>query len=317
LSGSQLARPRIVVVGSVNTDLVVRNARFPAVGETITGGEFLVAGGGKGANQAVAAARLGAHVTLVGRVGGDAFGERAREELAAEGIDLAHLSRDPTRPSGVALILVDGHGDNLISVAPGANAAITEDDIERAAAAIRAAAVLLVQLEVPLPAIRAAARLASAAGVLVVLDPAPVPAGPLPPDLLALVDVVKPNETEAAHLTGLPTGDPAQARRAAAQLREAGPRHAIVTLGARGAVWEGPDGGGHLPAAEACVVDTTAAGDAFAGALAVALARGAPFAQAVDDGCLAGALAATRAGARPGLPTRAELDAFRAQRRRE
>jgi ribokinase len=302
--------PRIVVVGSVNVDLIVRGARFPARGETVSGGTFLMAGGGKGANQAVAAARLGAHVALVARVGRDMFGDGAVAQLGREGIDCAAVVRDETRATGVAAILVDGAGDNMISVAPGANRALEPDDVERAAAVLTAADVVLVQLEVPPAVVALTCRLAARAGVRVILDPAPAPAGPLDSALYADIALVKPNETEAERLTGIAVHDEASAHAAAARLISAGARHAIVTLGAKGAVWNDGARSGAVAAPAGDAIDTTAAGDAFAGGLASALARGAPLEKAVRYGCMVGALSTTRAGAQPSLPTGQELETF-------
>ncbi|MBV9126116.1 MAG: ribokinase, partial [Planctomycetes bacterium] len=201
--------PRIVVVGSVNCDMVIKNRRIPAVGETVTGGQFVMAAGGKGANQAVAAARLGAEVTLVARTGQDLFGDQAIADYRKEGIVTDWIFRDPDLPTGVALILVDDQGENLISVASGANHALSPQDVEKAAGQIRAADVVLLQLEVPMETVEFTARLASEAGVVVVLDPAPAPAASLPASLLQQVTYVKPNETEAERLTGLEVRDEA------------------------------------------------------------------------------------------------------------
>lgn len=299
--------PRIVVVGSVNTDLVVAGERLPGPGETVTGGQFFSAGGGKGANQAVAAARMGARVQLVARVGDDPFGRQALEELAAEGIDTSLVTRDPAVATGVALILTDARGENMISVAPGANRALTTTDIQRAADAIGRAQVVLLQLEIPMECVLLAARIAHEAGVPVVLDPAPAPAVPLSRELLSQVALVKPNEHEAARLTGLAVTDRASAHRATARLVDQGAARAIVTLGAQGAVWRDASGHGECDAPPVQVVDTTAAGDAFTGALASAFALDRDLAKAVQLGCRAGSLAATRRGARPSLPRASEL----------
>lgn len=303
-------RPRIVVVGSANTDLVVRCGHIPRPGETVLGGELLQAQGGKGANQAVAAARLGAAVTFVARLGDDPFGAAARAGYARDGIDTTHCLADPSAPSGVALILVDGAGENAIAVASGANARLSVADVDRAAAAIRGADLLLLQLEVPLATVTHAARLASAAGVPVLLDPAPVPDGGIPDELAALVTVLKPNESEAARLTGAATGDVTSAAGAARLLLARGPRLVVVTCGAAGAVVADRDGVVAVPAFAVTAVDTTAAGDAFTAALAVGLAERLPPVEAARRAAAAGALAATRRGAQPSLPTRAEQEAF-------
>jgi ribokinase len=305
-----MTAPRIVVVGSVNADMVVKSARLPGPGETVTGGRFLMAAGGKGANQAVAAARLGAEVTLVARTGRDLFGDQAVADYRREGIVTDWIFRDPQHPTGVALILVDDRGENMISVASGANHALGPADVERAAERIRSADVVLLQLEIPLDTVTCAARLAAEAGVPVVLDPAPAPGTPLGPSLLQYVTYLKPNETEAERLTGVPVRDEASARRAADQLLRGGARHVVVTLGAAGALWAGPQQTGFVPGFPVEAVDSTAAGDAFSGGLACALARGLPLGEAVRYASLAGALSATRLGAQPSLPTEAEVRRF-------
>jgi ribokinase len=286
--------------------MVVRLPRIPEAGETVLGGSFLRADGGKGANQAVAAARLGAEVTFVGRVGADELGERAVAGLRDEGIDVSHVSRDEKEPSGVALIFVDERGENAIAVAPGANAALSEDDVERAGGAIETADVLLLQLETPLPTVERAAAVAAAAGVTVILNPAP--AQPLPDSLLYRVDVLTPNEGEARLLAALP-GDDATREATAGRLLERGVRRIVVTLGAAGALVITRAGEEQLVEGFSVdAVDTTAAGDAFSGALAVALAEGPSLAEAVRFACAAGAVAATARGARPSLPRRERLE---------
>jgi ribokinase len=307
--------PRIVEVGSSNTDMVVKSPRIPRVGETVIGGQFVMAAGGKGANQAVAAARLGAQVTFIARVGHDVFGEQAIAGYAREGIDTSFILRDAEHATGVALILVDEQGENLISVASGANNHLAPQDVDRAAERIRAADVLLVQLETPLETILHAARLAAEAGVRVILDPAPAPAQPLPDELLRCVACVKPNETEAERLTGIAVTDEATAVEAAQQLLQRGAQSAIVTLGAKGAVWIGGEKSGFVPGFRVDALDSTAAGDAFSGGLACALARGLPLDQAVRYASLVGALSVTRMGAQPSLPTREEVERFAASAR--
>lgn len=299
--------PRIVVVGSANTDLVVRGERIPRPGETVLGGDLLRAPGGKGANQAVAAARLGAAVTLVARVGDDEFGREALAGFAREGIDISHCHVDPDAPSGVALILVDGRGENAITVAPGANGRLSPSDVDTAASAIRSADLLLLQLETPLATVLHAARIARAAGVPVLLDPAPAPPEGLPDDLVTLVSILKPNATEAARLAGHADDDAAAAARS---LVGRGPELVIVTLGAAGALVATADGIGRVPAYPVRAVDSTAAGDAFTAALAVGLAERRPPLEAARRAAAAGALAATRPGAQPSLPTRGAWEAF-------
>jgi ribokinase len=299
----------VCVVGSLNMDLVVKAPRFPAAGETVTGATFATFPGGKGANQAVAAARLGARVAMVGRVGADAFGAQLIEGLKAEGIDATRVLVDRTAPTGVASITVDRAGENAIVVASGANARLSADDVEAAAGLIGSAQVLLLQLEVPLDAVMRAARLGRAGGAIVCLDPAP--AAPLPAECYPLLDIIDPNETEARILTGLPTSTIPETERAAQALIQRGARAAVVKLGERGAVYLSSAGGSHVPAIPVTPVDTTAAGDAFAAALGVALGEGKTLAEAVRFATRAAALKVTRMGARA-LPTRAEVDALAA-----
>jgi ribokinase len=301
----------IVVVGSANTDMVVQTERIPKPGETVLGGEFILAAGGKGANQAVSAARLGASVTLVARVGEDIFGDRAIQNFQQEGINTRYVFRDAGSPSGVALIIVDRKGENVISVAPGANGRLSQEDVHLASSAIEKAQVLLLQLEVPLDTVRSAARLAFEAGVKVILNPAP--AQELDDDLLSHVSVLTPNETETEILTGIPVSDEESAQRAAAVLHDRGVESVIITMGARGSFISSADTHCLVPSRRITAVDTTAAGDAFNGALACTLAEGTNLETAVRLANLAGALAATRLGAQPSLPTREQLRAFREQ----
>lgn len=302
-----MKRPRIVVVGSSNTDMVVKSRRLPGPGETVTGGQFLMAPGGKGANQAVAAARLGAEVIFVAKVGADMFGDQALFGYQQEGILTDGIVRDPDHATGVALILVDDNGENSISVASGANHELGPQDIDRAAERIRSADVLVLQLEVPLETVEHAARLAAEAGVPVILDPAPAPDSPLPDSLLRHVAYIKPNENEAERLTGVRVTDEASARQAAAKLLESGVQCAIVTLGPRGAVWMTREASGFVPGYRVQPVDSTAAGDAFSGALACGLAGGCSVEDAVRYACKVGALSVTKMGAQPSLPREDEV----------
>jgi ribokinase len=297
----------ICVVGSLNMDLVIRTPYLPAPGETVSGGPFATHPGGKGANQAVAAARLGAAVAMVGRVGGDAFGARLRTELEQAGIDTRQVCTLPEATSGVALIAVEAGGQNSIIIAPGANGELTPTDIEAASPTIRAARVLLLQLEIPLPAVQRAAELAHSAGTLVLLNPAP--AQPLPADLLAQVDYLLPNEPEAALLLGADSLSDADAAVAAQRLcAQTGVGGVVMTLGAQGAVLaQAQTAPQSVPSHPVNVVDTTAAGDAFVGAFAVALAEGQTPTEALHRGTAAGALAVTHAGAQPSLPTRSAV----------
>ena len=302
--------PRITVVGSLNTDLVIRTPHLPSVGETVTGGEFATFPGGKGANQAVAAARLGARVAMVGCVGGDDFGRRLADGLRRDGIDVTHVRVEAESASGTALITVDPQGQNTIVVAPGANWRLTPEDVARAEAIIAESSILLLQLEVPMDAVLAAARLAHARGVRVVLDPAPVPRQPLPVELYRLIDILNPNEGEAAALSAVTVTDEGAAGIAAEHLLRKGARAAVIKLGARGAFVHDGKRAEMVPGIRVDAVDTTAAGDAFAGALAVGLAEGKDLIDAVHFATTAGALSVTRHGAQPSMPFRAEVDAF-------
>lgn len=304
--------PRIVVVGSSNTDMVVKSDRLPGPGETVTGGTFLMAAGGKGANQAVAAARLGAEVTFVAKVGTDMFGDQAIAGYQKEGIHTDFIVRDQWNATGVALILVDNKGENLISVASGANHALSPEDVQHAAKAIRAADIVVLQLEIPVETVDWTVRLAAEAGVPVILDPAPAPAGPLGADLLKHVTCVKPNETEAERLTGVSVRDEDSARQAAARLLASGVRYAVITMGTKGALWTDGPRWGLVPGLRVQAVDSTAAGDAFSGALACGLARGQTLDEAVRYATAVAALSVTRLGAQPSLPTSEEAERFQA-----
>jgi len=298
-------RAHVTVVGSLNMDLVARTPRIPQPGETIIGGDFHTVPGGKGANQAVAAARLGAQVSMVGRVGRDAFANPLLENLAAAGVDHTFVTQDPGGATGVALIVVDGAGQNSIVVASGANMRLLPADVDAAEAAIAAADALLLQLESPLETVTRAAEMARTHRVTVILNPAP--ARPLPAALLSLVDVLIPNESETSLLTGMPVGDQVEAETAAAALRESGVGTVILTLGDRGALLAREGETERFPAFDVTPVDTTAAGDAFVGGFAVALAEGQSLAEAVRWGNAAGALATTKLGAQPSLPNRHAL----------
>lgn len=296
---------RIVVLGSTNTDMVIKADRIPSPGETVLGGSFVMNPGGKGANQAVAAARLGGDVLFVGKVGADGFGREARSLFEKEGMELS-LFTDPERPSGIALIMVDGRGQNCISVASGANGALSPEDIGPVRRVFETASLVLAQLEIPLETVALAARWAAACGVPVILNPAPARA--LPAALLASLSVITPNEGEAEALTGIRVGDGASARAAARALHGRGVRQAVITMGEQGAFFSS-DGGedGLVPAEPVEAVDATAAGDVFNGALAVALSEGKGLRDAVVFASGAAALSVTRMGARPSIPYRREL----------
>ena len=267
-----------------------------------------MAPGGKGANQAVAAARLGADVTLIAKVGRDSFGAEAIANYRREGIRTDWILRDPDHPTGIALIMVDDQGENLISVASGANHRVMPPDVERFADQIRSADVVMLQLEIPIETVYRAAQIAVEAGVPVILDPAP--AMPLSPELLKCVGYLTPNAAEASRLSGVAVNDEASARRAAETLLAAGARHVIVTLGAAGALFASAECTVLIPSISVNAVDTTAAGDAFNGAFAWGLASGLTATEAVRQACLAAALSTTRLGAQPSLPTAAELQRF-------
>jgi ribokinase len=303
----------IVVVGSSNTDMIIRVPRIPRAGETLLGGEFLTAAGGKGANQAVGAARAGGKATLIARVGRDAFGDQAIAGLRRDGVDVSCVFRDKLAASGVALIFVAKDGENSIAVAGGANAKLSPADVKKAAGVIRSAAVLVVQLETPLATVTAAAELAVKAGVPVILNPAP--ARPLPNSLLELISVLTPNETEAEILTGIRVTDEAAAAKACAKLRSRGVRTVILTLGERGVFLADVDGQRLVPGFKVKTLDSTAAGDIFNGALGVVLAEGKTVLDAVRFANAAAALSVTRLGAQPSAPTRDEIEKFLRRRR--
>ena len=297
---------RITIVGSLNMDLVIRSPRIPQPGETIIGSEFQTVPGGKGANQAVAAARLGGQVTIVGRVGEDTFADALLENLTSTEIDATFVQRDRQAASGVALIVVDDHGENIIVVASGANMRMTEKDVEAAQAAIADSDVLLLQLEVPLPVVKRAAQIAQSHNVTVVLNPAP--ARELPPDLLASVDVLVPNESETALLTGLPIGSQTELEKAATHILDSGVRSVVITLGKRGAFLASTDYESKIyEAFSVQPVDTTAAGDAFVAGLSVNYGAGKTLPDAIRWGNAAGAMAALRFGAQTSLPKRNEV----------
>jgi ribokinase len=289
---------RVSVLGSINMDLVVRVPSLPRPGETVLGERLLHFAGGKGANQAVAAARLGAEVRMIGRVGSDAFGDELVHGLEEDRVDVSGIVRDGDEPSGAALIVVEAGGQNTVTVAPGANGKVGADEVGRLAGGLGPADIVVLQLEIPVDAVRSAVDAAHGAGARVVLNAAPATS----PMSLPVVDLLVVNEAEAASLSGVPVTDRASARAAAAALGQSA-RAVAVTLGAAGSVlWED----GRIIDVEprhVHAVDATAAGDAFVGAVAYALAAGRPLAEAVELGSAAGAVAVTRMGARSSLPT--------------
>jgi ribokinase len=302
----------VVVVGSLNADLVVRTPRFPAPGETTTGTAFAVYPGGKGANQAVAAARLGARVAMVGRVGRDDHGRLLRKSLTAAGVDAETVIDDADAATGVAVITIDAGGQNQIVLAPGANGRLHPDDVERCRSLLESSAVVLLQWEVPPETVEAAARIARRAGVAVVLDPAPARQEAL--TLLPLASFVTPNETELRVLAGAPPGPttPQDAAGMARALLDLGARCVIAKLGPAGAIAVSRDGEWVWPGHAVPAVDTTAAGDAWNGAFAVALADGRALQDAGAFASAAAAISVTRPGAQPSMATRDEVERFRA-----
>lgn len=295
---------RVAVVGSINMDLVVNSPRMPAPGETRIGTSFVTVPGGKGANQAVAAARLGARVDMIGCVGDDAFGRVLRTGLEREGIATAHVHVAGGASSGVALIQVDQAGENAITVVPGANGRLDTGHLQHAKAVLTSADVVLLQLEIPHPTVSAVIAICRSAGVKTILDPAPAPDAD-PPEMFWRADVVSPNQHEAEALSGVRVTDMDSAVRAARILQDRGVQNVVIKLGARGALML--DAGGRtemVPAFDAPVVDTTAAGDAFTAALGWGLASGMSMVQATRFGCAAGSLAVQRAGAQDAMPDR-------------
>ena len=297
----------IAVFGSINIDVTAYSRRLPSPGETIHGDSYALGLGGKGANQAVAVARLGGAPGFIGRVGRDAFGGMARAELERYGVPTAAIADDDSAGTGIAIIAVDAAAQNCITVIAGANFQLGDADVSRLAG-LADPRVLLLQLEVPLAANIAAAKMARKRGALVILDPAPAPIDPLPDELLGLVDVITPNEVECAALTGIRPASAGDARRAADVLLARGISRAVVKMGANGAFWRGPEGEGHVARFAVEAIDTVGAGDCFNGGLAVALAAGKPMGEAVRFASACGALSTTRRGAAAAAPTLAEVE---------
>ncbi len=300
--------PVIVVLGGINMDLVGTTENMPAPGETVFGQSFHTAPGGKGANQAVAAARLGAEVRMVGRVGNDEFGPVLLDGLRREGIDVSGVVTDPDNSSGIAMILLDGQKENYIVAIYGANLACDHDQVQAVEAALDGADVLLMQLETPLEVATEAARMAKGRGVWVVWDPAP--ALEMGRDAYALCDVLTPNQSEAEYLTGTSVTALDSARDAARELVGEGVSACVVTMAEAGAYYAAKDDEGFIPAYDVETIDTVAAGDAFSAALGVALAEGASLSDAIRYASAAGALAVTKRGAQEAMPYRREVDAL-------
>ena len=317
MTADQQQPPLICVVGSLNVDLVARVDRLPRAGETVRGRSFQRVAGGKGGNQACAAARVSAgsaRVAIIGRVGADAEGDWLRQALAADGVDVTAVGSDDSLRTGVALITVGGDGQNQIVFVAGANEGLSPGALSRHHPTLTSARVLLLQLEIPLPTVHTAARMGREKHATVILNPAP--ARPVPDQLLGLCDWVTPNESELLALDGrdLPVQglSLADAEAAGRRLLARGPRNVVVTLAERGALWlaAGAEQAVHVPPFPVTAVDTTAAGDAFSGTLAVALAEGRPPPQALRFASAAGALTVTRPGAQPSLPARAAVEAL-------
>ncbi len=303
-----MRRPKITVIGSSNTDLVVKAPKLPAPGETVLGSEFIIAPGGKGANQAVAIARLGGDVTLVTKLGMDDFGDQRLEDFKRDGMSTDFVFRDKDSPSGVALIFVDDEGENMIVAAQGANGRLWPDDVDKARSAILDADMVVLQLETTMEVVEHAVNIAADNNIPVILDPAP--GRKLETSLIEKIYCIKPNETEAEILTGIEVTDDDTARKAGGRLLECGAQNAIVTMGKRGAMLVTAEESSLIPAFEVNAVDATAAGDAFTGGLAYAIANGEDIKDAVKFANAVAALAVTKMGAQPSMPTRDELEGF-------
>lgn len=299
---------KIVVIGSSNTDLVVNTDRAPEGGETVLGNGFAVNHGGKGANQAVAVSRIGGTVSFISKVGNDTFGSQMRRHYEDEGMDVSYVLVDALTPSGVALIIVDGKAENRIVVAPGANGNLTEEDIDKAGLAVEKSEFVLLQLEIPMTTVEYAVRMAASLGKKVIVNPAP--ACPLSEELLRDVYLITPNETEAGILTGITIVDNDSAIKAAEALFRLGVQNVVITLGEKGALVYNAEVSMFVPAYQVKAVDTTAAGDVFNGALAVALSEGRTLSGAARFACAASAISVTRMGAQNSVPSRDELDNF-------
>jgi ribokinase len=295
----------IVVIGSSNTDMVIHTDHIPKPGETILGGKFFMNPGGKGANQAVAAARLGGEVIFIAKTGHDIFGEQAKLGFSKEGIDTKFIGVDPINPSGVALIIVDKKGENSIVVAPGANGMLTIEDLKKSFSEISRPGFLLMQLEIPLDTVRFAAEYASQNNIKVILNPAP--ASTLPDSLFPFIDYITPNEIEAEMLTGVVVNDETSAELAAKVLATKGAKTVIITRGEEGALLLQENKFYHIPVVKVNPVDTTAAGDVFNGAIAVSLCEGNDIQTAVGFACRAAAISVTRLGAQASAPYRNEV----------
>jgi len=302
-----MERPKIAVIGSCNTDMVIKVDHLPKPGETIIGHDFMTNQGGKGANQAVAVARMGGDTLFVARLGDDGFGHQSLAMLEEEGVDTRFVRLTTGVSPGVAMIPVDEKGENSIIVASGANAMLSETDVEAAREEICGSSILLMQLETPIPTLMYAARMAHEAGVTVVLNPAPFPKEALPEDFLKNIDIITPNETEASGMSGIEIADEASALRAITAIRKLGVGKVVITAGGAGAYTEENGELQHIEAFKSHVVDTTAAGDTFCGALCVALSQGKTLVQAISDANRAASISVTRMGAWCSIPRANEI----------
>lgn len=298
----------IVVIGSSNTDMVVKTSHLPAGGETVLGGTFFMNAGGKGANQAVAAARYGNRVVFVAKTGDDLFGKQVLKSLEQDNIVTDYVFVDKENPSGVALITIDSEAENCIVVAPGANMSLSPADIDVASEEIRNADVLLMQLESPVETVTYAAKMAAEAGVPVILNPAPAPAEPLSVELLKSLYLITPNRSEASRLSGIEVKDMESAYRAAKAIRDMGPKCVIITLGNEGSLLDDGAMPMRVEALKVDAVDTTAAGDTYNGVLASVIAEGRSLIEAMREANVAAAISVTRMGAQPAAPTREEIN---------
>ncbi|MBQ9962386.1 MAG: ribokinase [Alistipes sp.] len=298
---------KIVVIGSSNTDMVVRSEHLPRPGESVLGGDFMMAGGGKGANQAIAVARMGHNVVFSAAVGRDMFGDAAVAGYQRFGVDTSYIVRKDT-PSGIALIMVDGAGQNSISVALGANNCLTAEDVMPALESVSAGDIVLLQLEIPMSTVDACVAVAAAKGAKVVLNPAP--AAVVSEQTLSKLYLITPNQTEAQTLTGIEVVDEASATAAAKTLTAKGVERVVITMGSQGSLLYEDGVSEIIPAHKVSAVDTTAAGDVYNGALCAAIAEGMPLGDALRFATKAAAISVTRAGAQPSVPSREEVDNF-------
>ena len=298
----------VIIFGSINMDLVVRAPHFPQPGESEIGSTFFTAPGGKGSNQAVACAKLGVPTKMIGRIGNDVFADYLVHSLQVNGVDTSCISSDPSQPSGTALITLNDEGENAIVYVPGANSRVGNEELSHLEKEITKAKLLLLQLEIPMSVTLEAARIARQHNVPILLDPAP--AQPIPSELYRMIEIITPNETEAAYLAGFPIHDIHDAEQAVDLFHNRGCHQVIIKMGGKGAFYSNGERQVFLPAYQVQAIDTVAAGDAFNGALAAALYQDIPLQEALNWGMAAGALSATKTGAQPSLPTLAELRKF-------